>query len=427
MKRMARLALPAVLLLCAVAGCNDRNVATCDITQRACQVDIYYRVLNLRGDGYDPFGGLPPVTVITEDQYRAELEAAAAEDAAKNGPNPWDKGLELLHFTTGPVAPAPDGGAGADGGAGSDAGNSAIDDQVAHTYAEYFPETKTVRVIAHRDSGSALALDWSMVVLAHELVHALQDRELDLQNLGFRWLDELLANRAMTEGDARFYDYLFTANVFPADVQRKLGGLSDDPADWPDEELDWIYANFDQGGSPFYAGMYLRYPLGARYEANAYRSGGNAAVRHAYADMPIRTVGFLLDDAGRSPPVGTGDVCSPPYVPALPIDDPKTVGGNQFGAMLFYAFLRGWGVEHATAYATAQTWTGDFLLIQANADFTTTAVTWRLEFSAAVPASVGAALTASGELSVKTGAKSLEITTTDSAIPLVWEPSDNCP
>jgi hypothetical protein len=84
-------------------------------------------------------------------------------------------------------------------------------------------------------------------------------------------------------------------------------------------------------------------------------------------------------------------------------------------------------VDHAASFATAQTWTGDYLLVQANADLSTTAVAWRLEFSAAVPAAIALVLTASGELSVRTGAKSIEITTTDSTTPLVWIPSANCP
>jgi hypothetical protein len=417
MRRVTRLATPAVLLLCAAAGCNDRNLATCDITQHACQVDIYYRVLNLRGDGYDPFGGLPPVTVITEDQYRAELEAEAAADAAKNGPSPWDKGLELLHLTTAPTAPTPD------GGVPIDAGSSNIDDQVKHIYAEYFPETKTIRVIAHDNSGDEYALAEAMLVLAHELVHALQDRELDLGRENFRTSDEVFAFLAMVEGDARFYEYLFSYDLYRA---LKFTLKDPDPLHWADDELDWDYANFDQLGSPLFAGRILTYSLGAKYEATAYRSGGNAAVRHAYANEPIRTVGFLLYDDGHTPPVGAGNVCTPPYVPALPLD-PDTAIADQLGSLLFYTFLRGFGVDHATAFGTAQTWTGDYLLVQADADFTTTAVSWRLEFSAAVPASIVATLTASGELSVKPGAKSIEITTTDSATPLDWQLSADCP
>jgi hypothetical protein len=417
MRRVTRLATPAILLLCAAAGCNDRNLATCDITQHACQVDIYYHMLNLRGDGYDPFGGLPPVIVITEDRYRAELEA----EAANNAPSVWDKGFALLHFTTGPASPAPDGGAGVDGGAGSDTSDSTIDDQVKHTYAEYNSESKQIRVIAHPDSSDPYALENAMVTLAHELVHALQDRELDLDNLNFRWFDGYMASRAMIEGDARFYENLFTE-----DVRRMLKLKPDDPLRWPDDELSSDYANFDQLGSPLFAGRILTYPLGAKYEATAYRSGGNAAVRHAYANEPIRTVGFLLYEDGHAPPVGAGNVCTPPYVPALPLDG-DSVGGDQLGGLLFYTFLRGFGVDHATGYSTAQTWTGDYLLVQATADLTTTAVSWRLEFSAAVPASIVATLTASGELSVKPGAKSIEITTTDSATPLDWQPSADCP
>lgn len=126
MKRRRLLALSGLLVSMAVSslGCQ-RGLATCDITQSACQQDIYFHVLSLRGDGYDPYGGLPPVQVISENAFRQQLEQEQA-DAAKNGPNPWDEALVLLHFDP----PATSTTSSPDGGTGSDAGSttSAIDD-----------------------------------------------------------------------------------------------------------------------------------------------------------------------------------------------------------------------------------------------------------------------------------------------------------
>ena len=198
-----------------------------------------------------------------------------------------------------------------------------------------------------------------------------------------------------------------------------------DPLLRADQELDDAYANFAQLGSPYFAAKYLLYGLGAKYDTTAYRSGGNAAVRHAYAKAPIRTVGFLVGPDGRSPPVGTGNVCPAPATPALPTDDPN-LAPDQFGALLFYTFLRGWGVDHETAFPAAQSWTGDYLRVQANADVSTVAVAWRVELSAPIPAAIVPAVTATGELSVNTGARSLEITTSNSGIPLDFR-SANCP
>jgi hypothetical protein len=428
----ARFATLACLSLMATSlGCNQRTLTSCDITQRACQESIYYRMLSLRGDGYDPFGGLPPVTVITEDEFRTQLENEQASVAATSGPSPWDKALVLLHFSTSTSAPAADGGVATDGGvaahndAGSDAGsgNSSIEDQVTHVYAYYDPQTKTVTIISHPTQTGEHAQEEAMITLAHELVHALQDRELDLNKEDFHTSDEYLAYDAIIEGDARFYENLFTN-----DVERMLGLTPSDPdvTMWPDDELDYAYTHFDELGSPLFVAKYLMYPFGAKYEATLYRSGGNAAIRHGYGKEPIRTVGFLVGPDGHAPPVGSGDVSTPPVVCALPTDGP-TVGADQFGAVLFYTFLRGWGVDHDVAFAAAQTWTGDYLRVQANSDLSTTAVSWRLEFSATPPTSIAQALTASGELSVSAGSKSLQITVTDSATPLVWQASASCP
>jgi hypothetical protein len=398
------LALAGLSLLATQTACDQREIATCDITQRACQESVYYRVLNLRNDGYDPFGGLPPIGVITEDEFRAMLEREEAAAQSTGAPNPWDKALELLHFT----ASTPDG------------GSSSIDDQVTHIYAYYDPQTKAVTVISHPDQTSDHQAEEAMVTLAHELVHAVQDRELNLNREDFHTSDEYLAYNGIIEGDARFYE-----NLFFEDMRRMLNLTPGDPLAMPDEELEYAYANFEQLGSPLFAARYLLYPLGAKYESTAYRSGGNAAVRHAYAKAPIRTVGLLVGPDGRSPPVGTGDVCAAPAATELPTDNANS-GTDQFGALLFYTFLRGWGVDHATAFPTAQSWTGDYLRVQANAEVSTTAVAWRLEFSADLPAPLAPALRATGELSVSAGARSLEITTSDSATPLDFR-SANCP
>ena len=387
-------------------------------------------MLDLRGDGYDPFGGLPPVNVITEDEFRAQLEADQAAAAAQNGPDPWDKAKLLLHLSTTASASAPgsDGGVAADGGAatgdaGNDAGSgsSTIDDQATHILAYYDSHTKTVTVISHPTRTGTHPLEDGMVTLAHELVHALQDRELNLNREDFHTDDEFLAFEGLIEGDARFYEDLFTE-----DVRIMLGSTPLDPTTWPDEELAYAYANFDQLGSPLFAAQYLMYPLGAKYEATLYRAGGNAAIRHGYAKEPIRTVGFLVGPDGRAPPVGSGDVSTPPVVCALPLNG-DTVGARQYGAVQIYTFLRGWGVSHDVAFATAQAWTGDYLLMQASADLGTTAVSWRIELVAAPPASIAQTLQASGELSVSAGARSLQITVSDSTKPLVWQAVSNCP
>lgn len=396
----------AILLI--ASGCSQRDLPVCDITERACQVDIYYRMLGLRGDGYDPFGGLPPVSVISEDQYRDWL-IAEIQQRSQDGPSIWDRAFDLLHFTSNGSP---------DGGAGGDAGGSTIDDEVAHTYALYESAKKTITIIAHPGQTSATDREDGMVILAHELVHAIQDRSIDMFKNDVQTSDEYYAYDALIEGDARFYEYLFA---------REISGFLDASLDQaltlPQRELDNIYTNFAGTSTPLFLAQLLVYPLGAAYEANAYKSGGNAAVRHGYGEEPRHMVGFLGDGMGRFPSVVVEDVC-PYYTDALPVSK-TSAAADQFGALMFYAFLRGWKVDHATAYASAQAWTGDYMLVQSLGD--TTAVAWHLQFSSDPPASLAMALSATGQLSATAGRRSLRIMATDSSTALDWKPYPGCP
>jgi hypothetical protein len=399
-------------------GCQQHSFQSCDITTRACQEDVYYRLLELRGDGYDPFGGLPPVDVISESQYRDLLLQEQADLKAQTRPSPGDKALALLHFTSnGPTGPGPDAGASDDAGAGS----STLEDQVTHTYAFYDPQQKTITIISHPSQVSATAREEGMVTLAHELVHALQSRQMDLNKKDFESSDDYLAYHTLVEGDARLYEYLFVNEVLPL-----LGRPATDALAMPGRELDTVYADPTAEGTPLFVAQLLMYSLGATYEALEYRSGGNAAIRHGYARTPRQTVGFLLADDGKPQRTVSGDPCPGLYSTSLPTSG-DTVGADQLGALLLYTFLRGWQVDHPTALATAQSWAGDYLYVQGNADLSVVAVSWRIGFTAPPPGSLSQILNASGELTATQGATSLQVTATDSPTKLTWKPATSCP
>lgn len=403
----ARLALRGACLagMFLAAGCSQRELPVCDIAQRACQVDVYYRMLSLRGDGYDPFGGLPPVSVISEDQFRDRL-IAERQGGSQSGPSVWDRALDLLQFTSN----------GRD--AGGDSGGSTLDDEVSHTYAFYEPDKRAITIISHPGQTSSTAQEEGMITLAHELVHAIQDREFDLNKEDFKTSDEYLAYNTIIEGDARLYEYLFAR-----EVPGFLNATLDQVLTLPQRELDSIYTDFAGTSTPLFLAQLLVYPLGATYEALEYSSGGNAAVRHGYSKEPRHMVGFLGDGYGRFPSVVAEEVC-PYYVESLPMNE-TSAAADQFGAVMFYAFLRGWNVDHATAYAAARAWTGDYVLVQSSGG--TTAVAWHLQFSSDLPSSVAQTLSAGGELSATAGRRSLQITVTDSPTALEWHPYPNCP
>jgi len=147
-------------LLFVLVGCADRSLTPCDIADPACQEAIYYMDLRVRGDGYDPFGGIPPIQTKTEDQYRQDLEADAAKAAASNPtPEPWwDATLALLKL----IPPS------------QNTAATSIDDQVTNTAAFYSWDTRSVTIVQHPNQTS----DWqgmvqNMSTLAHELYFSL--------------------------------------------------------------------------------------------------------------------------------------------------------------------------------------------------------------------------------------------------------------
>ena len=404
--RCASIATASFLVLATGLGCQS-SLNLCEITQQDCQQEIYSHMLSLRGDGYDPFGGMPPTTVITEAQYRQIL----LQQTPSVGP--WDRALDLLHFTS----PAP--GSAPASGAGADAGNSYIDDEVANVAAYYSSASKSVVIVSHPSQTGEQAERNAMISLAHEFVHAMQDRELDLNASNFQSTDAYFAYDTLIEGDARFYELLFANDLL------YLRYNQSNIVDILDNYLYNSYMDLNQYGSSLFAARALAYFLGARYEAVEYHSGGNAAIRHGYASEPQRTVGFLVGMDGVAPPVGSGNACP---APAASLAPSNTINGmDEFGALLFYAYLRGWGTNHDTALTTAQSWVGDSLRVQATNDLSTTAVAWHIELSAPPPAAIINDLTATGELTVTTTANGFTITVSDSQSPLTWTAVDNCP
>jgi hypothetical protein len=267
-------------------GCEASKLQLCDITAADCQESIYLGNVRVRGDGYDPFQGVPPIRTIGEEQFRAEMKAEA-EQAAQNpaAQQPWwDSALALLHLM--PSA--------------TEVEQDAIDNRVEQVAAYYDPSTRKVTVIDHQQPQTDSTRLGNMITLAHELLHAIQDRELDL-DINPKTTDELFANKALIEGDATTYELLFALELEPRIKQvypdplsyaNKLRSMF--MADGPKLADDSDETNFASLGPPYMAAMYLVYPLGGIWVGEHYKQGGNSAVRHAYGKAPMRSLEYLL-------------------------------------------------------------------------------------------------------------------------------------
>jgi len=406
----------ACTALALLTGCRDHTLAVCDITQSDCQQDIYYTDLRVRGDGYDPFAGIPPIRTISEDQYRTELVDQAAKDAQQAVPQPWwDAALLLLGLvpSTGTTQAA------------------SIDNEVQNTAAFYSTKERNVTVVSH-PAGSTDPFQpfYNMSALAHELVHALQDRELNLK-FPPGTTDEYFASKALIEGDASLYQRLFGYNVT---LPLGYHFTNHDPlvyfSTWRDANLTDQgdpTTNFASLGPPFFAVQWLQYPLGGVWLSDRWDKGGNTAVRHAYGSAPQRSLDYLLGPDVAAP-AGKKIGCEPqPAAPAEFRNSGKAYGIDSFGAVYFFAYLMGWKVPGSDSLASALLWRYDLLFVYYNQSTQKTALAWRIELASPLPDSVLAPLTTpSGPRVVQTGTTLMITASDDPAFLANWNPGIAC-
>lgn len=266
---MSRVCHAASLLLCTFVlfGCKPtEELEACNVARAECQQSIYYALLRLRGDGYDPFLGVPPIRTLTVEEYEAELRGK--QPPPKDEPDepmepveprvdPWDAALRLLKL----VKPT------------TSSGEARVRDRVNHVAAFYSSATRTVTVI---DRGGRRNDRGDTILLLHELVHAVQDDEI--AGWAGETTDADFAARSMIEGEATLYENLGVL---------ELDGRDPDDADWDEFYGNWIDRRRSQmtgQASPFYAVGWFVYPLGGERLTDAYSRGGNAAVRHLQSE-----------------------------------------------------------------------------------------------------------------------------------------------
>jgi hypothetical protein len=261
---IVRLALASLILgtLSACSAGDCETLDSCDIRQRSCQDHVAKVVACLRGAR----GVTPKVDVVDAERFIDRQVSDAEEDAFSDDLRDHYRALSLLRLMPADVQP----------------GELARDewDNVA---AFFDPETHRVTVL---DRGSALDGAGSMIVLAHELVHAAQSRETEdeFYPAADDSPDAALAASALVEGEATLYQDL-------ADVYAY--GFDPDDLDWNRifrtfEGNAWLRAS---GERSIYerAAAWFSYAFGGAYLSEAYRKGGNSAVRKATRDVPAST------------------------------------------------------------------------------------------------------------------------------------------
>ena len=328
-------------------ACSDQRLSPCDIRQTDCQEDVFLYLQMLRGDGWNVFTEMPPVGTITQEQFRQQLLGSASDQ--EQPPNPWDAALRLLSL----IPPE------------SSAAEASAEVLVSDVIAFYSFFTRSVTVI---DRGEPQDLDYETEILAHEFVHAIQDREIG-PPFPYASVDEAFARDAYAEGEAVLYEMLFDL---------RMAGTSPQIIDWDSlygEMLGRVRNSVVESSAPFYTAQELVYPLGAEHLTRLYLQGGNAALRTAYSDRPTHGIAYMVGteaDWERE---------------ARPVDcivsEPEGLGlydVNVMGAPATYAFLTAVGAEEKAAWDTALSWQDDLILVFADDSGQSTALLWCLRF-----------------------------------------------
>ena len=355
-----------------VQGCGRSDtLSPCNIATKACQEDVFYSDLRLRGAAFDPFGGVPPITTVTLAEFRQQLldaqksaSASTPKDSGKPKIDPWDVAFGLL----GLIKPS------------TSTAAAAVQDQVSNVAAFYSSTTRSVTVI---DRGGDRNDYGDTKLLSHELVHAFQDQDNEFEGFGNnRTTDSGFAARALTEGEATLYEQLAGAEM--DEIEPKT-------LDWDGYYGGWVKSlrnRLPQQESTYYAVNWFVYPLGAGMLTRAWLDGGPAGVRHVIAAFPNRTLDFLASRDGFTASARIELQCS-----VKPLGKGfKRVGLDRFGALQFYAFLVAAGVSEQDAWSYAEDWRDDSLWLYFDEARADVVVYWRhrLGSSAAAEAVVDA-------------------------------------
>lgn len=215
------------------------------------------------------------------------------------------------------------------------------DEQVA---AFYVPEERALYTF--EDAG--LSSNLEKVTMAHELTHALQDQNFDLQKLPLRLKgndDRALAAAALVEGDAtilmaQFYGEYLDAGSILTDV---LGAV-----------LGQRTAQFQAAPAYFREMLLFPYQEGAAFATAVFAAGGWEALNAAYRQPPVSTEEILHPEKF----LGPRELPAQIELPVTERDGWRTIGENTLGEFGIRSLLS----QHLgvfEAIRAAQGWNGD--------------------------------------------------------------------
>ena len=271
--------LPALLVMTfsawSATACSDGcpTLEACDIRSTSCQERTREVAVCLRGSS----AGEVSVEVVDGEAFVAQKVQESTTTPETADQRDFRRGMALLSLM-------PE----------SDEAGDTVRERWEAVAAFYSPETDRITVL---DRGWDLDSPGSVTLLLHEILHALQDGELDLEREEhYETYDRGLAFRGMIEGEAVLYKDLATLEGY---------GRDPDDTDWEAifrqfRAREWARARGN--ASPFeFAYHRFAYAFGGDYLNRAWRAGGNAAVRDVFAGIPASTRQILAGYGARAP------------------------------------------------------------------------------------------------------------------------------
>jgi hypothetical protein len=350
----------------AIPGCEGFDYRTCDILTADCQRELFGLAACMHGDAGP--GEAPPVRQLDPASAIALIEEASDGMSMTDGVDAMSdtafdeaafraevRGLELIGLLEAGMIETP-----------SDIVDATVEDLLAY----YFLPTQEVVII---DRGEPVDDLDANAVLAHEFVHALQDRRHELASFGVGLdSDGSLARSSLIEGEATLYQYVMYLAYSGNDVRNvNFRALFADLTSFGTERTLQV-------GSPaLTADSIFPYTFGTRFAGQHWLSGGSAAVDALYATPPRSSWEVLGGDAAT-------ELQAFAQAPA-PLAGYFAVSDDVAGAWVSVAMLAGLpGASDIAAELPelASRWRGDRMWIYDSPD-AGVATLWAIEWSSA--------------------------------------------
>jgi hypothetical protein len=311
------------LLACgALAGCQEEVAAgpnpcgakTCDILESDCQDEVIRLLRCFRGGDEDV---MPDVDVISQDEYVELVQGAEPTEEMILDFERFSRAMALFKL-------APE----------MEDQDETVEEYASEIAAAYLVDTQSVVII---DRGEPLDSQPAVATFAHELVHALQDREVGLEdfyNSAVRpSLDGTLAARALIEGEATHYDVL---------VYAALQGAPPSAINWAgyytNYQLEMLLNGYEDEAPLPLSLVRFPYAFGGDYVSDTWIWSGQHGVEELFENPPQSTADVitfsLLDEDSQA------DIAEFRQQSKLAeIDGYELVGYDELGSFVIDSFL----------------------------------------------------------------------------------------